>query len=574
MMNLRKEYELSRLIKDDLQTEAAVEWLSANIVLLNEKMDRQGVSRLVQAVQRFDRKFGPFKEKLPAITEPLEAAEEGLRQVVSGDTNYARATDMFKHLMMTYNTLSNFFSADLPLLLRTPVFRTPSENPGVRLDSITGPGYDPKQIVKAFVKALRIAPEEVKLLGRVYRTLKMPSLDHKAIAQQLLSLSYDELKELTGAGRVPMAVTPDAQVEPAMGIPKEDPVLAEDNVLGEAISFETISKSLTSLGQIINGTELRSTSLAQAFKSLQSAFQQQLSSGKASQIWDQLAGGQTGQAPINPAQLWGTFRREKVLLEQIDYTINLFKKLGTIWPTLIKPAFSDGDLSQEDLNSLTAVITKQLKPGFFKSWVPGLAPKPFPGLAPADIARAISELTQAGPEAPVAAPPQPAAPAVAPLTEAPEIGDISAQNWTSAGKTGETTAPKANIASLESFFNKLNTVFTKQQGISAPTSGTGSAPADKAATTAPPASSTGSAPATETEPTKAPAAVGGTSTPASQVAEPTTVHLSRDPAEIAKILGKTDPSHDKQAIITAAVDNLSNAGYDIILQKKQPSPKK
>lgn len=206
---LREEYKKHKTHQADVIDEAAVEWAKQNIVLISEKMNRMSINRLTNSITRFDEKFGKFSEKLPALQDVLDKAETGLQLVLTGKTSESRASDMLRHLSLVYNLLSEFFAGDLPTLLKTHLFRSARENPDVRLDSITGAGYNPKDIVLAFVNALRPSKDEIKLLGKVYKNVPLPNLRAEETAKQLLGMSYNELMELTSVGKVPMVTTPD-----------------------------------------------------------------------------------------------------------------------------------------------------------------------------------------------------------------------------------------------------------------------------------------------------------------------------------------------------------------------------
>jgi hypothetical protein len=383
-----------------------------------------------------------------------------------------------------------------------------------------------------------------------------------------------------------MVVTPDAQVEPAMAAPEQEPVL-DENVLGESVTPESVGQSLASLESIINGTVLRTTELSPALKKLRGAFTQLLGTGKGEEVWKLLnnPNASFGAGAATAKQIWDTHKREKILIQQIDYTINLFKKLGTIYPTLIKPAFGDGQLDQEELNNLTKVITQQLKPGFFKSIIQGVTgPQEFPGLGPNNIATAITSLV--GNAGGVAGQPEAGA--------SPPGGDASlevhgeqtlvveqdAGSGTATPSQPAAPAPtqgSGNIASLDKFFGQLNSIFTKQPGISAPTSGAGGAPADQTATATGTAPSTGSAPPAETQSSTAAPAAGGQATaapaPGAAPAPPgidatKAITLKPDPATIEKLLGASDPKKDKSILVKAAVESLGAAGYDVMVQRK------
>ncbi len=206
--SLREEYLKTKERKNEIVDEAAVHWVKNNIILISERLNRATISRLTNSIARFDEKFGPFRDKLPAIQDVLDKAELGLQLVLTGKTSDSRASDMLRHLSLVYSLLSDFFSGDLPTLLRTPLFRIAKENPDTRLDSISGTGFDPKVIADAFATALRPSKDEMKMLGRVYKNIPLPNLNVEEAAKQMLGLSYKDLEGLTSVGKVPMVAVP------------------------------------------------------------------------------------------------------------------------------------------------------------------------------------------------------------------------------------------------------------------------------------------------------------------------------------------------------------------------------
>ncbi|MFA6049658.1 MAG: hypothetical protein WC761_00405 [Candidatus Paceibacterota bacterium] len=210
MSNLREELLKYKERQQQIVDEAAVSWVEKNIILISERLNRSAISRLTNSIARFDEKFGPFKEKLPTIQSILDDAEMGLQMVLTGKTSDSRATDMLRNLSLVYSLLSDFFSGDLPALLRTPILRAAKENPDVRLDSLSGPKYDPAIVASALANALRPSKDELKMLGKVYKNIPLPNLKSDEISKQLLSLSYNELMRLTEVGKVPMvAIAPE-----------------------------------------------------------------------------------------------------------------------------------------------------------------------------------------------------------------------------------------------------------------------------------------------------------------------------------------------------------------------------
>ena len=71
MSQLRKEYKEFKHIQEENFREAAEAWTEENVILINERLNRNAIWRLNSAIQRFDNKFGKYRDRLPAISEIL-----------------------------------------------------------------------------------------------------------------------------------------------------------------------------------------------------------------------------------------------------------------------------------------------------------------------------------------------------------------------------------------------------------------------------------------------------------------------------------------------------------------------
>ena len=208
MSSLRKEYKQSQQKKNEIVTEAAVSWVEQNFILINEKLNRKDVNRLITSISKFEEKFGNYSDRLPAVRSILDQAQTGLQLVVTGKASDSRAADLLKELSVLYSLLSGFFGQDLPILLKMNLFADAKANPTVRLDSLTGT-FDTKSVLAAFENALRPDKEEMALAKRIYKKGKLPMVDAKVVAGDLLHLSYNDLSELAGIQKTPMVITQD-----------------------------------------------------------------------------------------------------------------------------------------------------------------------------------------------------------------------------------------------------------------------------------------------------------------------------------------------------------------------------
>lgn len=207
MSNIRKEYSEYKHFKEDIFKEAAELWTEENVILINERLNRNAIYRLNSAIQRFDSKFGPYRDKLPAIADILTNAENGLHLVITGKIGSRSAAQMLQRMSIMYNILSNFFGSDLKALLKTPSFRVALTNPDIKLNEISEQGHDLKAIRRTLASALKPSEEERTLFRRAYKSFDMPTLDWNMAAKQLCCLTCNELQDLAGIEKVPMVVS-------------------------------------------------------------------------------------------------------------------------------------------------------------------------------------------------------------------------------------------------------------------------------------------------------------------------------------------------------------------------------
>lgn len=428
MSTLREELLRYKEKQQQILDEAAVAWVEQNIILLNERLNRTAVSRLVNSITRFDEKFGAFKDKLPAIQSIIDNAESGLQLVLTGKTSETRATDMLRNLSLVYSLLSDFFSGDLPALLRTPIFKAAKEAPEMRLDSISGPKYDPTIVVSAFANALRPSKDELKMMGKIYKNIPMPQMNADEIAKQLLTLSYSELMKLTETGKVPMiavpndlsdegskvaASTPSAAsagatesvaapapvVPPAPGAVKENVSPKKDDpaslleqekrnsdaaLLLEAPDLAAINKAMADLDGLFQRVpDLKASPLYNAVTGLRKQAQQAAGGTAQGRIASFLSGGGgIGALVKDPAGR---------VIAQAQMAIDMFKKLGETWPK-ISNLFSDGVFDAEDQKQLFTILTRELQGGAFKQLKSAFGVKPYQGLDINDIVRTVVEI--------------------------------------------------------------------------------------------------------------------------------------------------------------------------------------
>ena len=447
MSNLRQELKNKKAKEEKLLNEAAYAWVEDNIFLITEKLNRAAVTKLTNSIVRFDEKFGPFKEKLPEIQKIIDDAEVGLQLVLTGKTSESRATDMLRKLSMVYTMLSDFFGSDLPALLKTPIFKAAKENPTMRLDSISDPSHDPNIISATFANALRPSKDELKLMGKVYKSVPMPSLKAEVIAKQLLGMSFQDLMQISSVERIPMVAVEkpgdqgpvatdlqSASVPPSVSLEeseKESPqaeTIEED--LDEQVSgnenIAQLSKALGDLTNIFSAVpELKDTPLFASVTNLRKEAQKAISGGRLGALMRQ-----------GPAALLRDPTGK--VMAQAQMAVEMFRKLGAAWPK-IQPLFADGNFDAEEQQELTKILKKELDGGLLAQLKNAFKVPSYQGLSSADVIKVISD-----------------------IASSPGTNQQTGQKTAVAG-VQESKALKEDFADLQSFFSKLNTSFKPQR---------------------------------------------------------------------------------------------------------------
>lgn len=404
MSNIRKEYLEYKHFKEEIFKEAAELWTEDNVILINERLNRNAIYRLNSAIERFDKKFGPYRDKLPAIADILSNAETGLHLVITGKVGSRTTAQMLQRMSIMYNILSNFFGGDLAALLRTPAFRAAHEQPDEKIDKIADHGHDIKAIRRTLASALKPSDEERMLFRRAYKSFDMPTLDWNAAAKQLCCLSCNELKDLTGVERVPMVVvdTDDApQSEEGL---EEAGILttaagaliggAATNAVQGASNFaktfqkhgEQMGKSLAALEKIIYGIpEL--ASLKSPMTRLRDKAQKASATRSGVPSFDFSAG-------VRGFMMHPTV----VIYKQAIMVLESFEAILKAWDQTIEGNYSKSGFTKENLQNLKKELTNAVKGDMFSKIARTImgGVKPFPGLSPNDIVNAFMKVAEDG----------------------------------------------------------------------------------------------------------------------------------------------------------------------------------
>lgn len=390
-LSLREEYTQKQQANQVMVEEAAYRWLEENVIYINEKINRNSVNRLISSISKFEETFGPYRDKIPSLTSVLEGAEDNLQQVLTGKASDKRASDLLEYLSFVYNVFSGFFAKDLPVVLKTRVFAIPRENPSVRLDSLSGgSGFDASIAAKTFSNALKPSDDEVKLLGKVLKSKALPKLDYNKVAMEMLGLSYNDLVELTNVSRTPLVTTPALEEDVAITEEGTEEVLEEQGASAGADDLATAGQRVAQLKQIATKAGL-SASLSGAINKLHSdiiKFDGSDLGSKFKAQFDQLKGAAAGESKSSLADLFKTPGGK--LLKQANMAIELFTAIGNALPNM-KAILDKEDVTDADLNSLRAILTKRVGGGILKRAAQAfnVTTQPYPGLDPESVVNAL-----------------------------------------------------------------------------------------------------------------------------------------------------------------------------------------
>jgi ACT domain-containing protein len=413
MSYLRKEYKEYKLFKEEIFKEAAEAWTEENVILINERLNRNSIYRLNSAIERFDNKFGPYRDKLPAIADILSNAENGLHLVITGKVGSRTTAQMLQRMSIMYNILSNFFGGDLGALLKTPAFRISQNQPDEKIDKIADRGHDVKAIRRTLASALKPNNQERLLFRRAYKSFDMPTLDWNMAAKQLCCLSVNELQDLAGIERVPMVVIDE---------PHEDTNTSGETGLDERTASNTaaaVAGTVVGGGVVaaVGGGIAAGKALAGRFKGptpqdiaeMNKYFKRIESTIPDGEETAKLKNGlKTLEANIKKAEGgakfagWNPLRNPtQRAISQGKQIIDIFEKLGQAWTAArgkYKDPLEDDDIANIEKMLLTQVNSVGQKLGrLFKTNLPS-------GLTAKDIVNALVSLAKkptTEPDAPV-----------------------------------------------------------------------------------------------------------------------------------------------------------------------------
>lgn len=416
MSQLRKEYKEFKQIQQENFMEAAELWTADNVIIINERLNRNAIYRLNTAIQRFDNKFGKYRDQLPAIADILDKAENGLHLVINGKIGSRSTAQMLQRMSIIYNILTNFFGGDLGALLKTPAFRVAHEQPDEKIDKIVDRGHNVKAIRRNLAAALKPSDEERTIFRRAYKSFEMPTLDWNMAAKQLCCLSCNELKDLTGVERVPMVVVDESDEEKStdsgegvveVGAGAARAYGSATRTIGRAadagakygipLAGAAVGGVVTAAGAgitgIINRFKARSKEMTAAIDKLEKMVSGVEGFANIDKALGQLR--EKSKAAANSsfdpaAGVRGLLRHPSVvIMKQAVMATEAIEAVLKAWNEHIKTTYAKG-INAEDLPKIKKELEKRVKGGVLtkiKGAISGV--RAFPGLSPDDIINAV-----------------------------------------------------------------------------------------------------------------------------------------------------------------------------------------
>lgn len=541
MVSLREDFNKHKTETAKAINEAAVQWITENVLLLNEGFNRESLQKLQGAISKFDSAFAPFGSKVPEVQKSLDDTVELMNRITMGDNITKKdgklklskeesesikepATYVVKYLSILYNNLSRFFNKDMPALLEFPLFKIAKQNGEVPLKDLA----DSDKMKKAILNALIPSKQTTEILKRMYRTMDLPSLDYGTIADQILNLSVNDFGQLMQVDKVPLLASVDkAPITSQTPEPVAQEAATSTNLKGSEGDLSEEDGLLKEIGEVNQGQLESISSGITKIKEVVRTFPELTNTNRA---LDQLI--REAQTVISQGGVINS-QRGKVIVATANSVYSYFETLGKLWPQYSKLLPDSGALDQQQIANVKAFLQKAQGgivakiSNFFKA-------KVAPGLSPVDISNEIISVVEAG---------QQAAP-----------GSSGGEQTSPTG--GATTG---GVESLKNFFNRLSSL--KLQPNLTPSGEPQAAATPAAQPTQPTGGSTNTAtaaPATQGSAAAQPAQTSATAQQPQQAGAGTT-----DTKGLAAAMGKAIGVNGNNPEFVKQVENLVGAGWKI-----------
>lgn len=211
--SLKNEFALRQASAKARELQEARELLES-YVLIAEKLNTSTISRIVDAMNAVEDSLKPVLPKLRSLQKGLDDAERELTALISGaGGNDSRKTGrMMGKAMAFYQGLSEFLRDDLEWMLKSRMLAQAKANP----EQPVGP-----KLIPAFKQALAVS-KTGGFLKKMFSSTNIPYIDNGLLAQELATLSYNELLKLSQVGKTP-AVISSQQLDQAAQAAMSDP---------------------------------------------------------------------------------------------------------------------------------------------------------------------------------------------------------------------------------------------------------------------------------------------------------------------------------------------------------------
>lgn len=406
MTSLREEYSKYKNNKNKMINEAAVQWVLENVILLNETFNREALQRLQSSITKFDSIFSPFAAKIPEVKKSLDDAIELMNRITMGEKITKKdgrlklsddekeaikepATYMVKYMSVLYNNLSRFFNKDMKVLLDFPLFKKAAENPSTPLKDLA----DQERMRKALLHALEPSVEAKAILERMYKSMELPTLNYEKIADELLNLSIEELRELTQVDRVPLVASIEKSNKNKQQTTEEakstNPKAISESLEEEEEEHQILKEfgeiDQNQIDNVVKGIQ-RIQGIIRGFPELQ----------ELNQALDELRS--QAMATIAKGGILSG-RKAQTIAATANMVYAFFDKIGELWPK-IKPLIPDDrPLTEEEIDNIETLLIRA-QGGIMSKIGNWFKTRGIPNLQPTQIAKEIMSVVRLGQENP------------------------------------------------------------------------------------------------------------------------------------------------------------------------------
>lgn len=202
-MSLKEEYAMKK-VQEGARSFQETKQLLESYYLIFERLDTGTIAQIVDSMGAVEDVLAPFLPKLPSIKTGLDAAEAELSKLISSSSGAdpRKLAPMLGKALGFYQHLSSFLRQDLPVLLRSRLVAQAKAQPNVQV----GP-----KMVPVFKQALT-QEKTGGFLKRLFSSSNIPYVNNDALAQELSTLTFDELTKLSQIGKTP-AVLPQTSID-------------------------------------------------------------------------------------------------------------------------------------------------------------------------------------------------------------------------------------------------------------------------------------------------------------------------------------------------------------------------